>query len=202
MTSSEIQINSLTIEKYIVTMYKRENPRQFTHCPFLVELKQMTPKAKYNNCKIHWRYVYRTEAEAIEKMFSTHNNIEANIKSGNDKKEAQRKANAEVKASDFYKVGDVICNSWGYEQTNIDWYQVVKVGNKTIEIKEIHGAQVEGTMMSHGMACDVVAVIDDFKENGDEFTLRVKEKGRLSNPKSFYYMHKWDGRPTYQSWYY
>lgn len=34
-------------------------------------------------------------------------------------------------------VGDILYSSWGYDQTNIDFYQVVKVTEKTITVKEI-----------------------------------------------------------------
>ena len=30
------------------------------------------------------------------------------------------------------KVGDVVYNSWGWEQTNIDWYQVVRTSRKRL----------------------------------------------------------------------
>lgn len=36
------------------------------------------------------------------------------------------------------KVGDIIYNSWGYEQTNIDYYQVVKTTNKTISLIKLN----------------------------------------------------------------
>ena len=195
------EINSMTIDKYVITLFKREVRTNYPNHPFLVELKRMTPKAKYSLCKIEWRYVYKTEPEAIEKMFSTFNNLESNIKSHNERKEKARKANADVNASDFYKVGDIICNTWGYEQTSVDYYQVVKVGNKTIEVKEICCSIVENSMYSHGMACEVVPALNEFKENGDRYLLRVKSEGRLSNPASCYYMHKWSGKPEYKSWY-
>jgi len=198
---TETEIKKLSIEKYEITMFLRGETKSFPNHPYLVEFKRLTPKAKYSKCKIVWRYVYKTEPEAIEKLFSTFNNLESNINKNNERKEKARQANAEVKASDFYKIGDVICNSWGYEQTNIDFYQVVKVGNKTIEIKKIRAAMVENSMYSHGMACEVMPSLDDFINDGKEYTLRVKADGCLSNPASFYYMHKWSGKPKYCSWY-
>jgi len=36
-----------------------------------------------------------------------------------------------------FKVGDILYDSWGYEQTNIDFYQVVDVKDKTIKITPI-----------------------------------------------------------------
>lgn len=58
-------------------------------------------------------------------------------------KVAERKA-ASAKPQPF-KVGDVLYTSWGYDQTNLDFYEVTKVvGNKMVEIREIHGREVPG----------------------------------------------------------
>ena len=35
------------------------------------------------------------------------------------------------------QAGDILYNSWGWEQTNIDFYQVVSVTKKTIKIRRI-----------------------------------------------------------------
>ncbi len=42
-----------------------------------------------------------------------------------------------------YKIGDILYSSWGYDQTNIDWYQVVDVpGPRTVVTRRIHGRAV------------------------------------------------------------
>ncbi|EAJ5665885.1 hypothetical protein DL040_01675 [Campylobacter jejuni] len=38
---------------------------------------------------------------------------------------------------DGYKVGDFLYSSWGYEQTNIDFYQVITTTEKTIFLAEV-----------------------------------------------------------------
>ena len=40
------------------------------------------------------------------------------------------------------KVGDVFVESWGYDQTNVDFYQVTKTTKKMVEIKPIAGKTV------------------------------------------------------------
>ena len=46
------------------------------------------------------------------------------------------------------EVGDVLCSSWGYEQTNIDFYEVTKlVGKKSVEIRKIAQRSVETDYM-------------------------------------------------------
>lgn len=49
------------------------------------------------------------------------------------KSQAERKAVARVLA-----VGDILRSSWGYDQTNIDYYEVTRlVGKRSVEIREI-----------------------------------------------------------------
>lgn len=41
------------------------------------------------------------------------------------------------------KVGDVFTYSWGYEQTNIDFFQVVSTTEKTVSIRKITAGQAD-----------------------------------------------------------
>lgn len=131
------------------------------------------------------------------------NTIEAAEKKATDKA-AKKSANAAIAAADHFSIGDVIVNSWGYEQTNIDFFIVTAVKGKTITVSEVYREQVAGTMYAHGMACDVVPTTE-LKPNAKTYNLRVKSgyngAAALSQPESYYYMHKWDGRPMYKSWY-
>jgi hypothetical protein len=58
------------------------------------------------------------------------------------------------------KPGDIVYNSWGYDQTNIDFYQVVAVTAKTISIREIKCCSVDYN--GHQMTGSTVAVKDSF----------------------------------------
>lgn len=53
-------------------------------------------------------------------------------------------------------VGDILCCSWGYEQTNIDYYQVVAVTKASVKIREIASQHVGG-----GTGYDLVAPVRD-----------------------------------------
>ena len=194
-------IEEITVGKFVFTLYKRENTERFSNCPFAVLFKQLTPNGKYSKSKVLKHYVYKNLDEARSFINTYAKNIKSNIEVREKRKAEKRAANAEIKAASFYKVGDIIVNSWGWEQTNINFYQVVRVTNKTIEIKEIESKIVDGSMYAHGMACDVVPKINSFLEIGASYKLRVYANGRLSCPKSYYYMKKWDGRPMGKSWY-
>lgn len=47
------------------------------------------------------------------------------------------------------KVGDILYSSWGYDQTNIDFYKVVKVSGFSVWIQELGKKIVEITGWAH-----------------------------------------------------
>jgi hypothetical protein len=186
---------------YSAIAKKRERLNSFPTKPYHVLIIKATPKGKYRTEKTLYNYVYATMEDAITYAEKYITEVERVSKKREEEKEKKRLLNADVKASDFYKVGDIVVNTWGWEQTNVDFYEVVEVKNKTILINEIGGMVEEGSEYSHGMACNVLPVKGNFIVGGDSYKLRVKNGGTLSNPASYYYMHKWDGRPEYKSWY-
>lgn len=71
-------------------------------------------------------------------------------------------------------VGDVLCASWGYDQTNIDFYQVVElVGAKSVKVRAIAGDRIE----NQGDRGQVVPVADQFI--GEAFVKR-DDQGSIS----------------------
>lgn len=56
--------------------------------------------------------------------------------------QAAKVAAREAKAAwkNPYKVGDIFDSSWGYDQTNVDFFECVGVKGKMLEIRKIHGA--------------------------------------------------------------
>jgi len=55
----------------------------------------------------------------------------------NHVQDALRKEKEQSDALSMVEVGDVLRSSWGWEQTNIDFYQVVEVKGKSVVIQEI-----------------------------------------------------------------
>lgn len=130
--------------------------------------------------------------------------IEANahrVKEENKKK--RKENNAAIKADEHFKVGDIIVNTWGYEQTNVEFYVVTAVIKKSIKVIEVSQKDEEGSHYSHGMACNVIPNVEN--KIGEEFMLRLKADHNneiiISQPKSYSYFHKWNGKPKYKSWY-
>ena len=85
------------------------------------------------------------------------------------------------------KVGDMFCDIWGYEQTNVDFYQVVDLkGSTTVVLKPVN----KNARMIGDMSYMVSPIKDDFLEgkyktrfmtNGEEtIQRRVKDIGNNS----------------------
>lgn len=99
-------------------------------------------------------------------------------------------------------VGDILVASWGYEQTNINFYQVTKlVGVRMVEIREIASQSVH----NHMTYDDVVAVPDAFLQkshlNGYKDNEPVRKLVNNNRVKVFEFAdaYKWDGRPCYET---
>jgi hypothetical protein len=131
-----------------------------------------------------------------------------------ENRKAEKKQVAEELVNPF-RVGDVVSNSWGYDQTNVDFYQVVAVGKKSVKLRSIGCHTVPG---SEGfMSCKVIPVKDNFltkstheggyKDGNPPFTKIIKaykdSSGRVHVYVSFRHGSgsKWDGVPLYNSWY-
>lgn len=68
----------------------------------------------------------------------------ANIKAHEEAK-AERKEARKITVNPA-KVGDILVSSWGYDQTNIDYYQVTEVVSRTmVKIREIGYSKQDGT---------------------------------------------------------
>jgi len=72
---------------------------------------------------------------------------------------AKRKADSRTEGKQFqhgFKVGDILHYSWGYEQTNAEFYQVTAVNTATVTIRQIASQIVpgsEGFMSASVMPC-------------------------------------------------
>jgi hypothetical protein len=204
MVTAENTIETVKIEKYTFTIYKRDFTQRFPNSPFAVLYEKATPKGKYSKTKTIEHFVFSSIESAEQYIIGIHTRLFKNLKSDRIAKEEKRIAQKSLNASDFYEVGDIVCSSWGYEQTNVDFAQVIKITAKTITVSAIGQETEEGSIGSHGMSSNVLGVKDAFlnsKHKGD-LRLTVRPEGRLSGGASYAYWSKWDGRPKYSSSYY
>ena len=108
------------------------------------------------------------------------------------------------------KIGDIFCFSWGYEQTNVDYFQVVALkGTKQVIIREIAYEIAETTGLE---SYKVRPVKDSFIQNSqfiqDNEIGAVKQVKQLGNGtiyiniESFGWCSLWDGNDDTMTSYY
>jgi hypothetical protein len=107
------------------------------------------------------------------------------------------------------KVGDIFQMSWGYDQTNVDYFQITRVTEKGVFVREINSEQVTGT--EGAMCCKVRPIRDSFLQQAswccrpniieNRETFRRLVNGGF-NFKGRYFAHKVAAdSKTYCSWY-
>lgn len=111
-----------------------------------------------------------------------------------DERQSEQKASTHE-----LQCGDVVYSSWGYEQTNIDFFQVVQVVSaKSVKLRQIAQETVET-----GFMCGTTRGLkDQFCE--DATTLLCRAEGTSIRNVGGRYKRsasKWDGREVHCSWY-
>ena len=108
----------------------------------------------------------------------------------------------EKSTEQVWEIGTILHASWGYDQTNCDFYEVVGFtpSKKSVRLRTIGNKQVKGTQGM--MSCYAVA---DVENKGESiFTRRILDT-KLDYPyvKIGYgqFAKLWDGKPKYWSWY-
>lgn len=112
----------------------------------------------------------------------------------------QRRA-AVAEHSDKIGVGHIFRYSWGYDQTNIEYYQVIAKTGQTVTVREIAQSVVPG---SEGfMSESVKPRVGHFLENAKPLTKRLQftEQGEAYLSFEFGWCGLWRGEANYQSHY-
>lgn len=145
--------------------YKIELTTNLKGKPVARLLKTLTVGKNKGSDKALSGYYFNSETERdiwVKKQIA---NVSENIESDRQLKEKKKNA---VSSNEF-KVGDILYQSWGYDQTNIDFFQITKVLNKTVKIRMISQQVVKET----GFMSEYVAPLaNDFI--GEEMLRPVK----------------------------
>lgn len=167
-------------------------------------------KFRWNNKKMCW-YGFADREEVMKACEG------AKVETAAPRKPATKK---EKKNKFGVKVGDYFSICWGYEQTNVDFFQVIAlVGETSVRIREVNPERIAEDAIG-GMAADRTYKLDRsrlLEPASHSVFIKDQEKGDLKRVKEGYYR---DGRPiididghladletgettkTYESWYY
>ena len=155
------------------------------------------PKAK----KPYANYIFGT-IERREEYIREQLDIAKGRQIMKEQQKAIRKGTPEM--LEKIKPGTIFLWSWGYDQTNLDFYQVVSRDGQMVNIREIAQETVKGSTYSHGMADMRTAIKDAFLKDAPIIRKRLQftNDGRAYlTMDSFGWCEEWNGEPHYCSWY-
>lgn len=97
------------------------------------------------------------------------------------------------------EIGSILFDSWGYEQTNIDFYKVVWLNKNRTKIRIVPIGQVTDSIFSvESMSCHVLP--DPKNEIGDIMEKQIRsDRIKIDSSVS---LRLWDGKSKYTSSYY
>jgi hypothetical protein len=99
------------------------------------------------------------------------------------------------------KVGQVLVSSWGYDQTNVDFYEIAElVGKRSAKIAKIRGMVCEGAPENdYGDRGKTMPSDSPDRRIGEPFLVRIGPSGSVK--VDHHYARPWDGAPLYWSSY-
>ena len=140
------------------------------------------PKAK----KPDWRFRFPNDEKRAARIKEFFDNVA--------ERKASRKNSAKERNAghDDVKIGTILYASWGYDQTNVDWYQVVgKSGKTMLEVRKIANIGARGGEgPSYG---NCTPAIDNF--TGSVMRKRWDAKYKCVTIDQVQTAYLWDGRP-------
>ena len=137
----------------------------------------------------HYRFqTTRRANEYIEQFFASLTRHE----------DLKRQRREEQKKPHTLQVGQIIVSTWGYDQTNVDFYEIVAVTQRTVDLRPIASEPVPG---SEGFMSD-----RRIPKPGQYVGEKTRKAVRKMNGTSFVSFRfgtgrPWNGEPQYCSWY-
>lgn len=161
------------------------------------------PATGYYNLKIYrgnrlrkpyMFYRFKTESSRCEFL-----NKEVQHENSRNKQKLNKKEER-INIQVDLKVGDILHYSWGYEQTNCDFFQVVDTTPKGVKIREISSRPIENPNRTPlSMSEEVEAIPNCFLADAKILTKRMKTNNSVQ--MEYGTASLWDGKPKYSSWY-
>jgi len=111
----------------------------------------------------------------------------------NSRKQVKKSSYLEFKSK--LVEGSILSDSWGYEQTNVEFYLVLSVQGNKIKIQELGHIDVE---QNSGMSC---YVMPDLENRHGEILEKTFKSDSIKLCSSIS-LSLWDGNRKYKSWYY
>jgi exo-beta-1,3-glucanase (GH17 family) len=125
-----------------------------------------------------------------------------------EQKERQKLARQAAKAEFEGTIGSVFVASWGYDQTNVDAYQITaRINNQTVEVVEIGFEHLPEESKGYSSMAENVKPLPVSAEKAAKMPkllarITAKDSIQVANKRSAGNADLWDGaRSYYHSWY-
>lgn len=155
-------------------VFLRDTGRYITITAFL---------ARSSKPYIHYKVANESAAKIVVNEFIRHDKLEYKyVQDELDAKEAYLQQALKESGGTCHhlcKVGDVFVQTYGYEQTNVNFYQVVKITKKQVVVRQIKAKLLPDDGRSMSMAGLAVAEIDSF-EDDHLFRVAVSYKNSIT----------------------
>lgn len=160
-------------------------------------------KAWTENARVPaWNYTFRDAARAESCAAELVEQVRSRIARRAAQTAERQAKRASLKASDHWTVGDVVYTSWGYDQTNVDYFQITELKNRSVVVR-----QISVNSSDHGQPGGGKVAPRRFEFCGPAFLCPINEDGRFSagpcfnkdKPSFRHNCYKWDGKARYTS---
>lgn len=136
--------------------------------------------------RIVWQYRFKTPESRDKYAVTQCEQLEkAEEKRAEQNETRKQRQNEQVAA---LKVGDVFYTSWGYDQTNIEYFKIVKISGKRITVKEVYQNTV-----STGFDSGNCVPRQDFIKDAKDVIVGICKHGGFQIEG--HYAKIWDGKP-------
>jgi len=155
---------------------------------FTFENSKGEPCAKVQTVRgrVLWQYKFQSPENRDKYAVTQCEQLEQNEQKRAEYKQAAKERQSEVIAA--LKVGDIFYTSWGYDQTNIEFFKIVKISGKRITVKELRQRATQT-----GRDCGDCIPDSFFTKDAKEIILGVCHHGGFSIEG--HYAAIWDGKP-------
>lgn len=159
----------------------------------IVYLFKPTPRAKHSKEKQVYGVQFKSLGRLVE-VVTNHLQSQIDVKNARAKAKAEEKIKNDKLAAEV-QVGDIFVCSWGYEQTNVNFYQVVENPTaKTVKVREIKGELIEddgyGSMSGRVKPRPNVWAEEEVLTKrlaGDSFKVNSYSHARKTDPSASHY---------------
>jgi hypothetical protein len=165
--------------KYILSTY--ENPKG-----------EPCANLKTKRGRTVWQYKFNTPEKRDQYAVSNCEQLEKSEEKRAEQSIVLKQKQNENVAS--LKVGDVFYTSWGYDQTNTDFFKIVKISGKRITVRQLVANRVETGFMSGDCTASGI-----FCKDAKDIVLGVSKYGSFRIEG--HYAEVWNGKPKYYSYY-